>query len=168
MRDNIADMNNRVNEIAANAMTMKEQSGQIEWEYGELLRAMPDMAKELWDEYSKTFVTDKKTGIVLKTPVSMESWYRRALEPYALLGRQLEEGNGGQPQGQPQGQAQPQAPATPPAPDPQAAQQQRMQRRQDRSDIYGGGKVDTLTDEQKEWGAAAQAVFGDQLNDLRR
>jgi hypothetical protein len=39
-------------------------------------------------------------------------------------------------------------------------EQTKQQRRQDRSDIYGPGKVDTQTDEDKEWSAAAEAVFG--------
>lgn len=163
MRDNVANMHERINDIASTGLSMKEESSAVEWEYGELLRAMPDLTKELWADYSKTLITDPKTGIVIKAPVSLKSFYERALQPYALLAQQLE----GQP-GTPAAPAAPAAPATPPAPDKAAEAAAKQQRRADRSDIYGGGKVDEATDDDKEWGAAAQAVFGDQLKDVRR
>lgn len=164
MRDNVADLNSRISEIASNGITMKQDSEVIAWEYGELLKAMPELQKELWTEYEKTLVKDPKTGIVIKAPSSLEKFYRIALEPYAALARRLDAENGITP---PTG-----TPPAPAAPDPAVQQQvtaeKRQQARQDRSDIYGGGKVDEATDEDKEWGAAASAVFGDQLKDLRR
>lgn len=164
MRDNVAAMQNRVDEIASTGLTMREESEVVAWEYGELLKAMPELQKDLWDEYKRTLVTDPKTGIVTKAPSSLKKFYEIALEPYAELGRRLE-AQGAQ---TPAPGTSTTPPATNPKKDQQAAQEKRQQARQDRSDIYGGGKVDDATDDDKEWGAAAQAVFGDQLKDLRR
>lgn len=162
MRDNVSDMNSRVEEIASTGISMKQESEQVAWQYGELLKAMPDLQKELWDQYEQTLIKDPKTGIVTKAPVSLQKFYETALEPYAALARRLET------QGDLSAPGTPAAPPAPATPTPAVQEQQRQQRRQDRSDIYGGGKVDDVSDEAKEWGAAAQAVFGDQLKDLRR
>jgi hypothetical protein len=163
MRDNVTEMSTQINEIASTGITMKEESEVVAWQYGELLKAMPDLQKELWNDYEKTLVKDPKTGIVTKAPISLQKFYERALTPYAELAERLETDGG----------TTPPAAGTPPAAtrqavDPAAQQQAKQQRRQDRSDIYGGGKVDDATDDDKEWGAAAQAVFGEQLNGLRR
>lgn len=164
MRDNITDMATQINEIASTGITMKEESEVIAWQYGELLKAMPDLQKELWADYEKTLVKDPKTGIVTKAPVSLAKFYERALQPYATLAEKLEADAAGTPPAA----GTPAAPATPPAPDKGAEAAARAARRADRSDIYGGGKTNDVSDDDKEWGQAAQAVFGDQLNDLRR
>jgi hypothetical protein len=164
MRENLNEMSNQINEIASTGITMKEESEAVAWQYGELLKAMPDLQKDLWADYEKTLVKDPKTGIVTKAPISLQKFYERALTPYAELAQKLETDTGN-PQQSPNTR---QAPVTPQAPDRSSQEQARQQRRQDRSDIYGGGKVDDATDDDKEWGAAASAVFGDQLNGLRR
>jgi hypothetical protein len=156
LRDSVSQINEQVQQIAETNLAIKDEADVINYEYGELLRAMPEIRQQLWEEYSKTFQTDPKSGVIVKAPVSLQRFYAAALEPYAALGRRLEA------DGSIQTPAAAQAPQQPQQ-SPQAQQQAKQQRRADRSDIYAAGKLDTATDEEKEWGAAAQAVFGDQL-----
>lgn len=156
VKDNIANIDRQVEQIANTNLMLKDEADVINFEYGELLRAMPELRQQLWETYSTSFKTDTKTGIIMEAPKSLRQFYETMLEPYAALARSLEADAGAQAT---QAAVQQQA---------QAQQQQRqaqakVQRRQDRSDIYGGGNVDNLTDDEREWGAAAQAVFGDQL-----
>ena len=154
---NLASMEKQIDQITEVNLDLKDQADMVTYEYGELLKAMPDLQKELWTEYEKTMVTDTKTGIITKAPVSLTNFYKLALKPYVDLAAKLEADN---------------TVATTEAEkvaadkvksDAEAEKVRKRTARQDRSDIYGGGKVDTMSDEEKEWGAAAEAVFGNQL-----
>lgn len=163
LKDNMSRMEAQVEEIASTNLALKDEADLINYQYGALLEAMPELRQQLWDAYSKTFQTDSKSGIITKAPVSLQKFYATALEPYAELGRRLEAEETAKNANNTQ---------TPPAPTAPAQQQQEAQRkqqvRQDRSDIYGGGKIDTQTEDDKEWGVALENVFGDQLKGLRR
>jgi hypothetical protein len=149
LEKSVADMNEQVNQITETQLDLKDQADVVNYGYGELLRAMPELRAKLWGEYEKSLTRDPKSGIIVKAPMSLQNFYETALEPYAELGRKLDAGD-----------------LTPPAPapDPVVAQRaeaaEKARRRSDRSDIYGPGKVNTATDDEKEWGAAAEAVFG--------
>lgn len=150
LQKNIADVNRQIDEITDTNLNLKDQADVTNYTYGELLRAMPELRAQLWAQYEKTLVKDPKSGVIVKAPVSLQSFYEAALEPYAQLGRRLE-------QEQSDKAAADTAAADKAKQDAEAAKQQR---RSDRSDIYGAGKVDTQTDEDKEWAQAAEAVFG--------
>lgn len=156
---NISEMNAQIDNITDVYMNLKDESDVIDYEYGELLREMPELRDKLWAEYSKSLDKDPKSGYFTKARMSLKNFYETALEPYAELGRNLE--------------AQDAQKAADDAKAAEEAQKQtereKQQRRQDRSDIYGGGKVDDLTDEEKDWNEAAVNVFGvDALKGLRR
>lgn len=148
--NNVKDMNSQIESIAETQLDIKDQADVVNYSYGELLKAMPELREKLWKEYEKTLEKDPKSGIITKAKVSLQSFYETALEPYAELGRKLE------------------SESTQAAADTQAAEQatkqqqeqERQKKRQDRSDIYGAGKVDTQTEEDAEWSKAAEAVFG--------
>ena len=142
----LANMDSRVSELTETTLMIRDEADIINYEYGELLRALPDVRQKIWEQYSKTFKQDPKSGIITDAPVSLEAFYRTALEPYAALGRRLEAEQGQQTQQKEQQQ--------------QQQTQAKQQRRADRSDIYGGGKTDLSTDDDKEWSAAAETVFG--------
>lgn len=153
LRENAATIERQIEAIADTNLTLKDEADMVNYQYGELLRAMPELREQIWKTYEQTLEKDANSGIITKARVSLQKFYETALEPYAQLGRQLE--------------AQESQKAAADTQVTQAAKQQdeqaKQQRRQDRSDIYGGGKVDTLSDEDKEWADAAKAVFGDQL-----
>lgn len=147
---NAAYVNAQVEQIADVHADLQDQADVINYQYGELFQAMPELRDRLLGEYRKSLEIDQKSGLILKAPLSLRNFYETALEPYAQLGRQLEAQ-----------EAQTVAAAARTQQQTQAEQQQaKQQRRQDRSDIYGPGKVDTQTDDDKEWSAAAEAVFG--------
>lgn len=148
LREDVSNIGERINDIAQTNLTLKDEADIINYEFGALLRhpEFKDIRANLWSQYQKTLTIDPKTGVILKAPVSMEGFYRTALEPYARMGRQLATQQAQQVQQQEQAQ--------------QQAQTAKQQRRQDRSDIYGGGKTDVRTDDTKEWDAAAIGAFG--------
>lgn len=153
LKENVANVENLVNQITNVNLDLKDQADMVNYNYGELLRAMPDLRKSLWDQFEKTMAKDTRTGIITKAPVSLEKFYAAALEPYAQLGRQLEIQEVDKVKT---------VEADKKAADDKAAAEaaSKQQRRSDRSDIYGAGKVDTATEDDKEWAAAAEAVFG--------
>ena len=154
---NLAQIDNQIDQIAEVQLDLKDQADMITYEYGELLKAMPELQKKLWVEYEKTLITDSKTGIITKAPVSLNNFYRMALKPYVDLAAKLEANTVEQTEAD-------KSAAEKAASDAAAA---KKSNRQDRSDIYGGGKDDARTDDEKEWGAAAEVVFGDQLRNRK-
>jgi len=164
MRDNNAAMEKQIADISETQLGLKDDADIINFQYGELLKAMPDVRKQLSEAYGRTVIRDPKSGLITRAPVSLKQFYETALEPYAEMGRRLEaqeaakqtqtpaanNGNGNQPEA--------------PTKSPSEAQRLKEQRRQDRSDIYGNGKRDLRDDDTKEWDDAALNVFGeDQL-----
>lgn len=149
----VEDINSQVDQIADVNLDLKDQADIVNYGYGELLRAMPDLRAKLWGEYEKSLTKDAKSGIITKAPLSLQNFYEAALEPYAELGRRLETQDVTQTADQ-------KAVADKAIADAEAA---KAQRRADRSDIYQGGKVDTQTEESKEWGNAALGAFGEDV-----
>lgn len=150
LKDTVANIDAQVNQIADTNLNIKDQADLVNYQYGELLQSMPDLRAKLWGEYEKTLQKDPKSGIITKAPVSLQSFYEAALEPLAELGRQLESQNSAKVQAD-----------TTAAEALKAAEAAKIaQTRADRSDIYGKGKVDVATEDDKEWSAAAEAVFG--------
>lgn len=144
----------QIDQIAETNLDLKDQADVVNYQYGELLKALPEVRAKLWAEYEKTLTKDAKSGIITKAPTSLQNFYEIALEPYAQLGRQLET------QETAKTEETAKAEADRIAADKAAADAKKTQTRQDRSDIYGSGKVDTQTEDDKEWSAAAEAVFG--------
>lgn len=155
---NIASTNERIREIAEVNVDLKDEADAVNYRFGELLKSMPDVRAKIWSEFEKTLVKDKDTGIVTKMPVSLESFYTLALEPYVKLAdgleatKQADEAN---------------AKKDKEEADAKKAEEEKKKRRADRGDLYGGGKDDLMDDDEKEWAAAATEVFGP-LNKLNK
>ena len=145
----VAAAEKQIEQIADVNLGLKDEADVIKNEFGELLKAMPELRDSIWAEFNKTLTTDKETGIIIKAPVSLETFYRTVLAPYAKVGKQLESQ-----------EAAKVAEAEKAKADAAAAETARKQNRADRSDIYGGGKPDVNDPEAKEWADAATAVFG--------
>jgi len=148
------DLNTRLQEtekgiemIAETNLALKDEADIIRERYGELFKAMPDVQKQVWSEFEKTLIKDPKTGIVLRAPVSLESFYSTALAGYTKLADMMEE------------QAKAKQVEQPPEETKQEEKVVKKKAHTDREDIYSGGKSDTLSAEDKEWAAAAKEVF---------
>lgn len=140
---NLADQDKQIAEIAETLVDLKDQADSINFQYGALLKTMPDLQQQLWTEFSKTLVKDPDTDIITKAPVSMESFYEMALQPYVKLAESLE--------------AQEEARL---ATEKAEAEAKKLRTRSDRADVFGREDTDTLDDEDKEWDAAHKAYFG--------
>lgn len=145
LNQTLADTSRQVEEIAEVNIDLKDQSDSIVSEYGELLKALPEVRDQIWTEYQKTLVKDPKSGIITKAPVSLENFYRIALKPYVDLAAKLETQE-----------------AETAAQTAQAAEQAKLERqrqRADRSDIYGG-RTDIDDPDEDEWAEAAKSYYG--------
>lgn len=157
-KEQLAKVDAAVAEISNVNLALKDEADYVNETYGELLKADEPLRKRIWAEYEKTLTKDPETGIIVKAPVSLQAFYDIALKPYADAAKKAKEDAAA-------------AAATPPAtpapaanngqPQPPAAT--RDQKRTDRSDIYAPNNKPAEDSEDKEWGEAARAVFGDQL-----
>jgi len=151
--ENLAATEKQIEQIAEVNIDLKDQSDVILGNFGELLKAMPDVRDAVWAEFSKTLVKDPKTGIIIGAPVSLKNFYTTALKPYATLAESLEATEATRVADAAKATADAAAATA-------AAEAAKRQNRADRSDIYGGGKTDTMDEDEKEWAGAAEAVFG--------
>lgn len=143
LNKNLQETESKIDAIAAVNLDLHDQADSVKARFGALLKTMPDIAKKIVTSFNETLETDPKTGYILKAPMNMERFFELALEPYALQDKQLQALNEQELK-------------------QQAAKKEtdRKQTRQDRSDIYGGGKVETMDDEEKEWAKAAEDYYG--------
>lgn len=151
--NNVKTMNATVEQAAQINIAIKDEADIIDFNYGELLKQMPEVRAKLWNQYEKSLERDPKSGIIIGAKLSLKDFYETALEPYAALGRKLESDAAGQAA----------AEAASAAAKAEADKAAKQQRRADRSDIFTGGKTESADPEDDEWGEAAKAVFGDQL-----
>ena len=141
----------RVDHIADVMMAVKDEADIVQEEFGDILKANPDVQKRLYAEFAKTLEIDPTTKLITNMPVSLAAFYRVALKPYADAAKAA----GATPT--PHVPATPQTQPTSSQPDPK---EQRQRNRSDRSDIFGGGNTDTRDEDEKEWDIAAKEVFG--------
>ncbi len=138
LSDRLNTMEKQVDQIASVNLAVKNQSDQINKKFGEILKAKPELAKQLWDQYSGTLKMSPDGSIVLEAPVSLADFYSTALAPYAELSKVQQEAE---------------------AAKKQAEELSRKQQQTDRSDIYGAGNIDTTDDETKEWTQVAKEHY---------
>lgn len=149
LRDQEAQMNSQVDIVTKENVRLKDESNMVMQKYGEVLKANPEVAKALWDQYRATLVihvvkdaSGKDVPIILKAPVSAYAFFSTALNPYIQASGALVKAE-------------------------QAAEEAKKvtqaRARSDRADIYGSRVSDNKSEEDKEWDEAASAVFGNQL-----
>jgi hypothetical protein len=139
----LATIDKQVEQIAEINVDLKDQADSINYQYGELLKSMPELRDQLWVEFEKTLVRDPNTDIITAMPVSLEKFYDMTLQPYVRLAESLEAQQVAQTTAQ-----------------KAEADAKRVRTRADRSDIFGRGKVDDMDAEEKEWASAAQDYYG--------
>lgn len=135
-----------IEKVAAVNLDLYDQRDNVKEKYGALLKSMPDVAKRIVLAYNKTLVMDSKQQFVLEAPVNMEEFFDIALEPYQKTAQQMTDQKAADDKAAAEAKAQ--------------KDKERKQTRQDRSDIYGGGKADSMDDDEKEWAQAAKAHYG--------
>lgn len=148
----INEAEKQIEQIADTQLSVKDQAENVLTKYGELLKEKPELGKALWDQYEATLEKNEESGIIIKAPVSLEKLADLALGPHqeALEARKA---------------AQPATPA-PVAPTAEELAEQAKQKdaekkqtRSDRADIIGGGKTETMDEEEKEWAKVAKEHY---------
>lgn len=137
----------KIESIAQVNLDLMDQADAVKAKYGALLKTMPDIAKDIVAEFNASLKTDPKTGYILEAPLNMERFFDIAMKPYQLQAQQLEALNKQEQDRIAKEEA-------------EKKEQKKKQTRQDRSDIYGGGKVETMDEDEKEWAAAAENYYG--------
>lgn len=127
-----------IDAAAETNISLKDQADTINEEFGDLLRALPNLRAEIWDAFLKTLERDEASDIIIKAPVSMEQFYRVSLRGYVELAKKLKAEHENTNNTDVTNPTQ-----TNPAPV--------KTDRSDRDDIVSRGQSDTRSDEDKEW-----------------
>lgn len=158
---NIASVEKQIEQIAEVNVDLKDQADLVTYNYGELLKAMPELRDEIWADYEATLIKDPETNIIIKAPISLARFYERNLKPYADVAKKLEAEEAAGDEDKTDEDDKPKVDPVKVEADTKAA---RDKKRKDRSDIFGGGDKDNDDPEDKEWGEAAETVFGPKVN----
>lgn len=124
--------------IAEVNIAIKEEADLIMKKFGAILDKNPEVRKSLWQQYRKTLVMGPE-GVIVNAPVSLFDFFSTSLTPYIAVNQYQEEAERAK---------------------KGMEEIQRRQEQVDRSDIHGSGKVDTMSDEDKEWQEAHKNYFG--------
>jgi hypothetical protein len=149
----LTDFDKGIEAIADTNITLLDGAKQVASEYGELLKALPDVAKKLKDAYFKTLTTDPKTNIILKATIPIDEFYEASLAPYKKMADQLELKADGEKQAQEKAEADAKAAEETKAKDAKTAQSER-------EDIMQSGKPVQKSKEDEEWDDAMDEVLG--------
>jgi hypothetical protein len=82
VNDNVAANDKRVDELTDINVNLKEESDRVEELYGDILKAFPDVAKDLLSAYQKTLKISADGTYVEEAPVSPLAFYGPALRPF--------------------------------------------------------------------------------------
>lgn len=75
-------------EIGEVYVNLKEGNDRVEELYGDYLRVMPGVSKQLSEMYFKTLRIDPETNIVIEAPLDPVEFYSKALAPYIKMAEQ--------------------------------------------------------------------------------
>lgn len=90
MNENINKLNDWAEDVAEKNISLVESNDRVMDQWGDILKAMPQLAKELADEYITTQLEFDKTGsYITKMSMSPEAYYGRVMAPYRKLGEAL-------------------------------------------------------------------------------
>lgn len=89
-KDWINTVEQNIDALAETTQLLHEGEKEVMHKYGELLKKLPDVAKEAFDGYKSTLEIDKNTGVVLKAPISVTQYYDMVMRPYVAVAEQMQ------------------------------------------------------------------------------
>lgn len=90
MAENVAKVNSWAETVAEENISLQEGNYRVMQEFGEILKAMPNLAKELANTYVETQLEwDAKGNYITKMHMKPEDFYRLAVAPYKQVGQQM-------------------------------------------------------------------------------
>lgn len=89
MNQNIEELQSWAEDVAEKNVSLFEGNQRVMDQYGDVLKAMPNLAEELAAKYVKTLEFDKTGTYVTKVPLDPVEFYETAITPYIKLGEQM-------------------------------------------------------------------------------
>lgn len=89
VNDNMSAYEKQVDELTDLNVSFKEEADRVDELYGDVLKAFPDVAKDLLEAYQKTFKLSSDGSYVENVPVSPLEFYGPALRPFRNAADQL-------------------------------------------------------------------------------
>jgi hypothetical protein len=94
MDKNIEELNSWAEDVAEQNISLVEGNKRVMEKWGDVLKAMPELAKELAEEYITTQLEFDKTGsYITRKGMEPEKYYDRVLAPYKQYGQAIAEKN---------------------------------------------------------------------------
>jgi len=87
--DNLKAYENRVDELTDLNVSFKEQADEVEQKFGDILKAFPDVAKDLLAAYQKTFKTSDDGKYVTDVPIPPMEFYAPVLGKFRVATDQV-------------------------------------------------------------------------------
>lgn len=143
LQKSITNADEEANRITNVNITLKDESDKIQKEFATVLKENPETVKKIWDTYAKTLKVSASGKVVLSAPVSLYEFMSNSLTPYVDAAKVKAD-----------------ALAESEAAKKLADEASRKQDRHSRSDIFGPGKTDNMSEDEKEWDEAARNVYG--------
>lgn len=85
MDENVNELMSYAEGVAEVNISLNESEKDVMAKWGDVLKAMPNVAKELYDNYIKTVEFDKTGSYAVKAPIDPMTFYSMALAPYMQL-----------------------------------------------------------------------------------
>lgn len=149
-KEQMAQVEEAIGQVADVNLQIKDEADIINAEFGEWLKAHPEIRDELWAEFESTLQKDPASEIIIRMPMSLEKYYRRALAPLVNNEAATQQKAAEAAQKQAEKEAEEQA----------EAEKKRSQARADRSDIYQPPSDPKAKDpDEDDWDQAHKSVF---------
>lgn len=87
--DNLKAYEQRVDELTDLNVDFKEQADEVERKFGDILKAFPDVAKDLLAAYQKTFTTSEDGKYVTNVPIPPMEFYAPVLSKFRVATDQV-------------------------------------------------------------------------------
>lgn len=87
--DNLKAYEQRVDELTDLNVNFKEQADEVDRKYGDILKAFPDVAKDLLAAYQKTFTMSEDGKYVTNVPISPMEFYAPVLGKFRIATDQV-------------------------------------------------------------------------------
>lgn len=87
--DNIKAYENRVDELTDLNVNFKEQADEVDRKFGDILKAFPDVAKDMLAAYQKTFTTSDDGKYVTNVPIPPMEFYAPVLSKFRVATDQV-------------------------------------------------------------------------------
>lgn len=91
MSENLEELHHYAEEIAETNISLQESNNRVMQTWGDVLNAMPNVAKQVAETYVKTLEFDPTGSYVVKAPVDPVAFYDMALAPYMKLAETMTE-----------------------------------------------------------------------------